>query len=108
MAAQRSPPDKADASPLVHSAVRKNAGFHGEGIPAVPIPDCTVGQAGWRPDFFHHEWKKEEAKEKLKRTVEAYRQFEQGQLPAGPGADALLASFRAVEEELADHEPGPA
>ncbi len=41
-------------------------------------------------------------------TVEAYRQFEQGQMPAGPGADALLASFRAVEKELADHEPGPA
>lgn len=56
----------------------------------------------------HHEWKKEEAKEKLKRTVEAYRQFGQGQLPAGPGADALLAAFRAVENELADHEPGPA
>ncbi|MEU1791389.1 hypothetical protein ABZ553_37060 [Streptomyces sparsogenes] len=29
-------------------------------------------------------------------------------MPAGPGADALLASFRAVEKELADHEPGPA
>ena len=51
--------------------------------------------------MFHHEWKKEEAKEKLKRTVEAYRQFEQGQMPAGPGADGLLASFRAVEKELA-------
>ncbi|WP_280702649.1 hypothetical protein [Kitasatospora sp. GP82] len=42
------------------------------------------------------------------RTVEAYRQFEQGQLPVGPGADALLAAFRAVEDELTDHEPGPA
>nr|WSY57199.1 hypothetical protein OG999_48455 [Streptomyces sp. NBC_00886] len=29
-------------------------------------------------------------------------------MPTGPGADALLATFRAVEDELADHEPGPA
>ncbi|MFE9284787.1 hypothetical protein ACF1HU_00455 [Streptomyces olivaceus] len=29
-------------------------------------------------------------------------------MPAGPGADALLAAFRTAEKELADHEPGPA
>ncbi|OEU97283.1 hypothetical protein AN217_04660 [Streptomyces qinglanensis] len=47
------------------------------------------------------------AKEKLKRTVEAYRQFEQGRMPAGPGADALLTSFRAVEKNLADRDISP-
>ncbi|MEU3520634.1 hypothetical protein ABZ770_36175 [Streptomyces sp. NPDC006654] len=26
----------------------------------------------------------------------------------GPGADALLAAFRTVEKQLADHDPGPA
>ncbi|HEY9327041.1 MAG TPA: hypothetical protein VIS09_02180 [Streptomyces sp.] len=71
-------------------------------------PTPPIGRPGGAQAVFHHEWKKEEAKEKLKRTVEAYRQFEQGQMPADPGAGALLASFRAVEKELADHEPGPA
>ncbi|MGW3656121.1 hypothetical protein ACWD6R_10610 [Streptomyces sp. NPDC005151] len=71
-------------------------------------PTPPLGRPGGAQAVFHHEWKKEEAKQKLKRTVEAYRQFEQGQLPAGPGADALLANFRAVEDELTDHEPGPA
>ncbi|MFE5767661.1 hypothetical protein ACFQ7O_04800 [Streptomyces sp. NPDC056485] len=67
-----------------------------------------AGRPGGAQAVFHHEWKKEEAKEKTRRTFEAYRQFEQGQLPAGPGADSLMAAFRAVESELADHEPGPA
>ncbi|MFJ8968610.1 hypothetical protein ACIRJ3_04240 [Streptomyces anulatus] len=57
---------------------------------------------------FHQEWKKAETAEKLHRTTEAFRQFQEGQLPAGPGADALLAAFRAVEDELEGHEPGPA
>jgi hypothetical protein len=74
----------------------------------VATSEGYAGRPGGAQAVFHHEWKKQEAKEKLKRTVEAYRQFEQGQMPAGPGADALLASFRAVEKELADHEPGPA
>src|SRR4051794_39739107 len=46
-------------------------------------PTPPLGRPGGTQAFFHHEWKKEEAKEKLKRTVEAYRQFEQGQMPAG-------------------------
>jgi hypothetical protein len=71
-------------------------------------PTPPLARPGGAQAVFHHEWKKEEAKEKLKRTVEAYRQFEQGQLPAGPGADALLAAFRAVETELGDHDAGPA
>ncbi|MFF3820616.1 hypothetical protein ACFYYD_29210 [Streptomyces bluensis] len=74
----------------------------------VATSEGYAGRPGGAQAVFHHEWKKEEARQKLKRTVEAYRQFEQGQLPAGPGADALLATFRAVEEELVDHEPGSA
>ncbi|MFG2631439.1 hypothetical protein [Streptomyces sp. NPDC048473] len=57
---------------------------------------------------FHQEWKRAEADEKLHRTVEAFRQFQNGQLPAGPGADALMAAFRSVEDELQGHESGPA
>ncbi|MFJ8546322.1 hypothetical protein ACIRFH_30850 [Streptomyces sp. NPDC093586] len=80
----------------------------GEAFGQFQYPTPPLGRPGGAQAVFHHEWKTEEAKEKLKRTVEAYRQFEQGQMPAGPGADALLASFRAVEKELADHKPGPA
>ncbi|WP_405365583.1 hypothetical protein [Kitasatospora sp. NBC_00039] len=72
----------------------------------VATSEGYAGRPGGAQAVFHHEWKKEEEKEKVKRTVEAYRQFEQGQLPAGPGADSLMAAFRAVEGELADHEPG--
>lgn len=74
----------------------------------VATSEGYAGRPGGAQAVFHHEWKTEEEKEKVKRTVEAYRQFEQGQLPAGPGADSLMAAFRAVEGELADHEPGPA
>ncbi|MFF7146111.1 hypothetical protein ACFZB5_33795 [Streptomyces nodosus] len=70
----------------------------------------SEGYAG-RPEGaqagFHHEWKRAEAKEKLNRTVESFHQYQQGQLPAGPGADALLATFRTIENELEGHDPGP-
>ncbi|MFD7026480.1 hypothetical protein ACFWAR_00360 [Streptomyces sp. NPDC059917] len=29
-------------------------------------------------------------------------------MPADPGADALMAAFRTVEDELRGHDPGPA
>ncbi|WP_346167727.1 hypothetical protein [Streptomyces javensis] len=74
----------------------------------VATSEGYAARPGGAQAVFHQEWKKEEAKEKRKRTVEAYRQFEQGQLPAGPGADALLATFRAIEDELEGHDPGPA
>ncbi|MER7983091.1 hypothetical protein [Streptomyces sp. NPDC095817] len=60
----------------------------------VATSEGYAGRPGGVPAEFHHEWKKK-AQEKLKQTVEAYRQFEQGSMPAGPGADALLACFRA-------------
>lgn len=44
----------------------------------------------------------------MRRTVEAFRQFGDGQLPAGPGADALMAAFRTAKDELQGHEPGTA
>ncbi len=74
----------------------------------VATSEGCAGRPGGAQAVFHHEWKKEEEKDKARRTIEAYRQFQQGQLPAGPGADSLMAAFRSVESELADHEPGPA
>ncbi|MET8249397.1 hypothetical protein ABZV31_36540 [Streptomyces sp. NPDC005202] len=77
--------------------------------PTVSMPVTAVCVANVTPAF-HQEWKQAEANEKLSRTVEAFRQFQQGQLPAGPGpgAEALMAAFRTVEEELDGHQPGPA
>ncbi|WP_454355857.1 hypothetical protein [Streptomyces calvus] len=46
--------------------------------------------------------------EKLVRTVEELYEFQRGKLPAGPGADALMATCRTVEEELDRNDSGPA
>ncbi|WP_235438081.1 hypothetical protein [Kitasatospora griseola] len=75
---------------------------------SVATSEGYAGRPGGAQAVFHHEWKRAEAKEKLTRTVESFRQYQQGQLPAGPGADALLATFRSVENELEEHDPGPA
>lgn len=63
-------------------------------------PTAPLHRPGGAQAVFHQEWKKAEADEKLHRTVEAFRQFQDGQLPAGPGADALMAAFRSVENHL--------
>ncbi|MEU4147110.1 hypothetical protein [Streptomyces parvulus] len=75
---------------------------------SVATSEGYAARPGGAQAGFHQEWKQAEAKEKLARTVEAFRQFQQGQLPAGPGADALMATFRTVEGELEGHDPGPA
>ncbi|MFJ3823576.1 hypothetical protein [Streptomyces nodosus] len=83
---------------------------HGSGPQAFgrfQYPTPPLGRPGGAQAVFHHEWKRAEAKEKLNRTVESFRQYQQGQLPAGPGADALLATFRTIENELEGHDPGP-
>lgn len=74
----------------------------------VATSEGYAGRPGGAQAVFHREWKQAEAKEKLQRTVESFRQYQQGQLPAGPGAEALLAEFRSVETELEKHEPGAA
>jgi len=74
----------------------------------VATSEGYAGRPGGAQAIFHREWKQAEAKEKLQRTVESFRQYQQGQLPTGPGAEALLAEFHNVETELEKHEPGPA
>ncbi|MGW4506884.1 hypothetical protein ACWENO_19845 [Streptomyces sp. NPDC004436] len=80
----------------------------GEAFGQFQYPTPPLARPGGAQSVFHREWKTAEAAGKRVRTVEAFHQFQQGQLPAGPGANTLLAFFRSVEEELADHEPGPA
>jgi hypothetical protein len=42
----------------------------------------------------------------LRLTVAAFRDFQQGMLPAGQGARDLLAEFASVEQRLTGHDPG--
>lgn len=59
-----------------------------------------------RPDgaqaVFHAEWKAAAAKENLRSAVEAFREFQAGQMPAGPGAARLVETFTAVDAALAE------
>lgn len=74
----------------------------------VTTTEGYAARPGGAQAVFHAEWKQAEAKENLRLTVEAFRQFQNGQLPAGPGAARLAEAFRSVEEALADHDPGAA
>jgi len=53
---------------------------------------------------FHAEMAAEEQKQNEKRAVAAYRDFQDGILPVGPGARSLIAAFRYVDAELASLE----
>jgi hypothetical protein len=48
----------------------------------------------------------QEEAEHLRLTVAAFRDFQQGMLPAGQGARGLLAEFASVEQRLTGHDPG--
>jgi len=53
---------------------------------------------------FHAEMEAEERKQNEKRAVAAYRDFQDGVLPVGPGARSLVAAFHYVDAELASLE----
>jgi hypothetical protein len=53
---------------------------------------------------FHAEMEAEERKQNEKRAVAAFRDFQDGVLPAGPGARSLIAAFQYVDAELASIE----
>ena len=48
----------------------------------------------------------QEEAEHMRLTVAAFRDFQQGKLPAGQGARGLLAEFASVEQRLTGHDPG--
>jgi hypothetical protein len=50
---------------------------------------------------FNAEREAEERKQNEKRAIAAYRDFQDGVLPAGPGARSLIAAFHYVDAELA-------
>lgn len=49
---------------------------------------------------FHAEMAAEERKHHQQLTVAAYRDYQEGRLPAGPGAKDLLSAFRNVDAEV--------
>ncbi|HEY3690544.1 MAG TPA: hypothetical protein VGL46_09590 [Pseudonocardiaceae bacterium] len=64
------------------------------------------GRPGGAQAQLHGEMKREEQAHKRQLTAAAYRDYQQGKLPAGPGAADLIASFQHVDAELAKHEAG--
>ena len=49
----------------------------------------------------------EEETEHMRLTVAAYEDYQHGDLPSGPGARDLIASFQAADQVLNRHDPGP-
>jgi len=49
----------------------------------------------------------EEEAEHMRLTVAAYEDYQRGDLPCGPGARDLIASFQAADQVLNRHDPGP-
>ncbi|GAA1959314.1 hypothetical protein [Catenulispora subtropica] len=52
------------------------------------------------------EVRKAEQKHHLELTAQAFRDFQAGQLPAGPGARDLIAAFEHIDEQLKDFAAG--
>jgi hypothetical protein len=55
--------------------------------------------------LFHAEVKDLEEEHHLQLTIDAFREFQAGQLPAGPGARSLIAMFTHVDTELSHMSP---
>jgi len=67
-----------------------------------------AARPGGQQASFVAELAAEENAEHLRLTVAAYHDYQRGVLPTGRGARDLVAAFRAADELLARHEPGPA
>lgn len=75
---------------------------------SVSTTEGYAARPGGAQAVFHTEWKRAEAKENLRLTLEAFHQFQEGHLPTGPGAAGLIEAFQSVETGLAEHEPSAA
>lgn len=63
-------------------------------------PTSPLARPGGAQALFHAEMKAEEYKHKLELTAAAYRDYQKGKLPAGPGAKGLVSVFEHVDAEL--------
>jgi hypothetical protein len=65
----------------------------------------TEGYArpGGSQRLFHAEIEEAEESHHVQLTVEAFREFQAGQMPAGPGARSLIEAFNHVDAALKEH-----
>jgi hypothetical protein len=68
---------------------------------SVSTMEDYAARPGGAQGRLHAEMKREEQAHKLALTKAAYQAYRDGQLPAGPGAQALIAVFEHVDAELA-------
>jgi integrase len=64
-----------------------------------------TNRPGGSQALFHAEVKDLEEEHHLQLTIDAFREFQAGQLPAGPGARSLIAMFTHVDTELSHMSP---
>ncbi|TQC41229.1 integrase [Rhodococcus sp. WS4] len=74
---------------------------------SVVTTEGYAARPGGHQAAFLFEVAAEEKAEHLRLTVAAYRDYQQGILPAGKGTRELLSEFAAVDAALAGHDPGP-
>ncbi|MFZ0383138.1 MAG: hypothetical protein WAL38_35280, partial [Solirubrobacteraceae bacterium] len=72
---------------------------------SVATTEGYAGRPGGSQARFHAEVAEEERLHRDALTRDAFRNFQQGRLPAGPGATTLIAAFREVDTQLDDLEP---
>jgi hypothetical protein len=64
-----------------------------------------ANRPGGSQALFHAEVQELEEEHHLHLTIDAFRQFQAGQFPAGPGARDLIATFTHVDKALRDNAP---
>ncbi|MEU6190242.1 hypothetical protein [Nocardia sp. NPDC047038] len=67
---------------------------------SVTTTEGYAARPGGSQAMFHAEVRQAEHDHHLRLTVEAYEEYRAGQLPAGPGARALVEAFEHVESEV--------
>jgi hypothetical protein len=74
---------------------------------SVATTEGYTARPGGHQAAFTAEITAEEEAEHLRLTVAAYQDYQRGDLPSGPGARDLIASFQAADQVLDRHDPGP-
>jgi hypothetical protein len=74
---------------------------------SVATSEGYAARPGGHQAAFTAEVAAEEEAEHLRLTLAAYEDYRRGILPSGKGARDLIASFKAVDQALDRHDPGP-
>jgi len=74
---------------------------------SVATSEGYAARPGGAQARFRAEVAEEQAEHHEQLTAAAFRDYQAGILPTGPGARELIAAFAHVDTQLADHHPGP-